>query len=213
MIRDTILCLCDITGYMAEPWVTFGYNALLVDPQHWNYGEGAWLKFPGSILEAMPLISLLLPRLAFVAGFPPCTDVAASGARWWDDKRRADPYFQARATGIAEQCRTIGELSGAPWIFENPIGAFGDIFGPPAHIFDPFDYAGYCEADQYSKKTCLWTGGGFVMPPPAPRGSLGEPDERIHKASENEERANFRSATPRGFANAVFLYNCPELQQ
>lgn len=37
------------------------------------------------------------------------------------------------------------------------------------------------------------------------------PDDRIHKAPPSAERANFRSATPRGFAHAVFLANAPHL--
>lgn len=33
------------------------------------------------------------------------------------------------------------------------------------------------------------------------------PDDRIHKAPPGVDRANFRSATPRGFARAVFEAN------
>jgi hypothetical protein len=40
----------------------------------------------------------------------------------------------------------------------------------------------------------------------------GAPDNRIHFASPGPERANFRSATPMGFARAVFAANGrPEL--
>lgn len=45
------------------------------------------------------------------------------------------------------------------------------------------------------------------MPQPAKDGSLGAPDNRIHFASPGPERANFRSATPMGFARAVFDAN------
>ena len=61
--------------------------------------------------------------------------------------------------------------------------------------------------DNYTKKTCLWTGGGFVMPEPCPNKSLGSPDDRIHKAPPGPDRENFRSATPMGFAKAVFQSN------
>lgn len=214
MSRGIIICLCDITGSFAEPWVEFGYDALLVDPQHTDYGSGPWLKFPGTVDEAMPLISAILQtnRVAFVMGFPPCTDVAVSGARWWDEKRLADPYFQARAAIVAQQCKSIGQLAGCPWAFENPISAFSRIFGEPDYSFHPFNYSAYCREDQYFKTTCLWTGGGFIMPQVREAGPLGEPDNRIHSASENEERANFRSATPKGFSRAVFLANVPEFR-
>ena len=45
------------------------------------------------------------------------------------------------------------------------------------------------------------------MPAPARDPELGAPDDRIHKAAPGPERANFRSATPLGFARAVFAAN------
>jgi hypothetical protein len=142
-----------------------------------------------------------------VFGFPPCTELAGSGARWWAGKREADFMFQAKAVALAEQCRTIGRLSGAPWFVENPVGALSRVFGKPSHTFDPYDYTAWEPADNYSKRTCLWVGGGFVMPQPARDASLGPPDDRIHKAPPGPERENFRSATPLGFARAVFDAN------
>ena len=50
------------------------------------------------------------------------------------------------------------------------------------------------------------------MPEPFRDPALGAPDDRIHKASPGPERANFRSATPAGFAMAVFLANAPHLK-
>jgi hypothetical protein len=142
-----------------------------------------------------------------VFGFPPCTDMAVSGARWFETKRAADPMFQAKAVMVAEQCRTIGRLSGAPYMVENPVSVLASAFGKPQHKFHPADYTAYEPADNYTKKTCLWTGGGFIMPQPAKDPSLGAPDNRIHFASPGPERANFRSATPMGFARAVFDAN------
>lgn len=214
-MKGIVICLCDITGKFAEPWLKFGYTVLLVDPQHTDEGEGNLLKFSGTVLEALPLIQILLQtgKVVFVMGFPPCTDVAVSGARWWEEKRAQDPYFQAKAAIVAEQCRMIGELAGAPYAFENPVSAFSSIFGPPSYTFHPFEYSGYdAPEDQYVKTTCLWSGGGFVMPPPRQAGSLGEPDQRIFLAPPSEDRANFRSATPRGFSIAVFLSNCPDFK-
>lgn len=210
MLKGFVICLCDITGKFAEPWVEAGYGALLVDPQHTDFGEGPILKVPGTIEDAMPVIDLLIQAncIAFVMGFPPCTDVAVSGARWWEAKREADPYFQAKAVIVAQQCKTIGQLSGAPWAFENPVSAFSRIFGEADYIFHPYHYAGYAEEDQYVKTTCLWTGGGFKMPQAKEVGRLGQPDNRIALAAPSEDRANFRSETPKGFARAVFLANC-----
>jgi len=63
--------------------------------------------------------------------------------------------------------------------------------------------------DTYTKKTCLWTGGGFKMPE---KRSV-EPTEgsKMHLMPPSENRANLRSATPMGFAQAVFEANRGEL--
>ena len=211
----TIISLCDLTGNMVQPWVDAGYSAFLVDPQHGTTStetlpNGATItRFAGTIEDAMPLIAALIAagKVAAVFGFPPCTDMAVSGARWFETKRAADKMFQAKAVMVAEQCRTIGRLSGAPWFVENPVSVLSSAFGKPQHTFHPADYTAYEPGDNYTKKTCLWTGGGFIMPAPAKDSTLGDPDNRIHMAPPGPGRANFRSATPMGFARAVFAAN------
>lgn len=206
----TIISLCDLTGNMVQPWIEAGYQAMLVDPQHGaTRTEGPVLKFAGTIEDAMDGIGALIRSgdVAAVFGFPPCTDMAVSGARWFKDKYAADKLFQAKAVMVAEQCRTIGRLSGAPWFVENPVSVLSSAFGKPQHSFHPWQYSGYEPSDSYTKKTCLWTGGGFVMPEPFIDPEMGEPDNRIHFASPGPERGNIRSATPMGFARAVFEAN------
>lgn len=211
----TVISLCDLTGNMVQPWLEAGYHAFLVDPQHGTTStetmpNGATItRFAGTVEEAMPLIAALITarKVAAVFGFPPCTDMAVSGARWFETKRAADKMFQAKAVMVAEQCRTIGRLSGAPWFVENPVSVLSSAFGKPQHTFHPADYTAYEPGDNYTKKTCLWTGGGFTMPAPAKDPTLGAPDNRIHMAPPGPERANFRSATPMGFARAVFDAN------
>lgn len=206
----TVISLCDLTGNMVKPWVEAGYNAVLVDPQHSTTRiEGPITKFAGTVEDVMEYAGHLIRSgdVEMVFGFPPCTDMAVSGARWFKDKHAKDPLFQAKAVMVAEQCRTIGRLSGAPYMVENPVSVLASAFGKPQHSFHPADYTAYEAGDNYTKKTCLWTGGGFVMPAPTKDETLGEPDNRIHFASPGPERANFRSATPMGFARAVFDAN------
>lgn len=213
--------LCDLTGNMADPWLQAGYDAVLVDPQHSGYscvrhsGGGTLEKLPVTVLEAAMRIGEILRnrRVVFVAGFPPCTDVAVSGARWFEDKAKADKHFQTKAALVAEQCRMIGALSGAPWMFENPISVFSSIFGKPDYTFHPWHFSALCADDNYTKATCLWAGGGFVMPERQSDAWLGAPDDRIHKAAPGADRANFRSATPMGFALAVYEANAPHLRK
>ncbi|MCK7435926.1 dcm methylase [Enterobacter bugandensis] len=228
--KGFIICLCDESGVMAEPWLEAGYNAILVDPKHKNTysstphkGGGVVWKIGREINHPATFYYLRIAMdygVDFVAGFPPCTDVAVSGSARFEEKRAKDIHFQAKAALIAEQCRIIGQLSGAPWFFENPVSVFSSIFGKPQHIFNPCEYGGYIPEedahpiypgiipprDGYMKKTCLWTGNGFVMPPKLPVPGLPF-HEAFALGGKSERTKQIRSTTPRGFARAVFLYN------
>lgn len=48
------------------------------------------------------------------------------------------------------------------------------------------------------------------MPSPAIVDGLGKPDDRIHKCPPGPDRHNIRSATPMGFARAVYHANQPK---
>ncbi len=212
----TVIALCNLTFNFVEPWVLGGYTVIMVDPQHertYYDGDGVY-RIKSTILEALPFIrkAMRLTNVVFVAGFPPCTDMAVSGARWFEHKRKADPMFQAKAVAVAEQCRMVGELAGCPYLVENPVSVLSRAFGPATHSFHPYFYTRHCADDNYTKRTNLWTGNGFVMPHAEGDDRLGKPDDRIHKAPPGADRANFRSATPKGFARALYLANAPHLK-
>lgn len=219
-VRDkhVVVSLCDYTGNMTRPWVEGGYNAVLVDPQHershWEsspYGEagGDVLKLAHTVDSALEsgVLQQWITEAAMVFAFPPCTEFAVSGARWFKAKYEKDPLFQVKAMVVAEQCRTIGRMSGAPYMIENPSGILSTAWGKPQHMFNPFDFTAWEVDDNYKKRTCLWTGNGFKMPPPFQYPGLGPPDSRIHMAGESKERQNFRSETPMGLARAVYDSN------
>lgn len=243
--KGTAIFLCNLTMNMAQPWVDAGYRVVLVDPQHpVSDMRGMVERISGTALDALPRLGEIIrrERVVFVFGFPPCTDVTVAGARHFASKLAADPHIQTKAALVAEQCRVLGMLAGCPWGFENPVSVFSSIFGKAQHSFHPWQFTGLCLADNYTKNTQLWTGGGFVMPEyqvlPAVayaiklvvakfgrmvakpkalehfgKGSFVElwyPDDRIHKAAPGPDRANFRSATPRGFAIANFEANRPD---
>mgnify|MGYP000598546153 CR=1 FL=1 len=211
-MKTGIISLCDYTGIFTQPWRAAGIAALHVDPQR---------ESNGTILEMMPAIREFIKNhnIALVAGFPPCTDVAVSGAAHFESKKTKDPHFQAKAALVAEQCRMIGEMIGAPWFFENPVSVFSSIFGKPDFVFNPYDFGGYLPADDkhpqwpdyiaprdsYPKKTCLWVGCGFELPEKklvnCPKGYS---DQHKKLGGKSLKTKNIRSATPRGFSLAVY---------
>ena len=143
-------------------------------------------------------------EIHFAAFFPPCTDVAVSGARWFTDKGLG---ALIKALQLFEVSIKWAEWCGCPYMIENPVSTVSSYWRKPDYIFNPCDYAGYQggENDLYTKKTCLWTGGGFVMPDPKPR--TPSQGSRMHLLSPGADRANMRAVTPAGFARAVFEAN------
>lgn len=201
-MKPVVLSLCDKTGNMVEPWIAAGYEAITVDLQPSDTVNPARHHFVADVTAWHYPLSFGPPAIVFA--FPPCTDLASSGARWFKDKGLRGLI---KGLQVVDACREICETSGAPWMLENPVGTLSTYWRKPDHSFNPRDFTAFELADNYTKKTCLWTGNGFLMPEPARAHGLAEPDDRIHKASANAERSNFRSATPMGFARAVFEAN------
>lgn len=116
------------------------------------------------------------------------------------------------AIELFEAGRQCAAWSGAPYYCENPVGFLSSIphIGKPDHYFEPWQYAGYAadpEADAYTKKTCIWTGNGFVMPPKKRVDPiLGS---KMWKLPPSDDRADQRAESPAGFNNAVFEFNAP----
>lgn len=203
---EAALFLYDLTGNMAKPWAEAGVECWCVDIQHsirrdeiegnirYVWGDARSFRRPPG------------RKFVFAASFSPCTDVSGSGAR---DFERKGGFRLRDALELFEAGRQVCSWTGAPYCCENPVGVLSSIphIGKPDYYFHPWEYAGWCEDDNYTKKTCLWTGNGFSMPLRNPAPELGEPDDRIHKASPSSDRANVRSATPLGFARAVFNAN------
>ena len=209
-MKDIAVFLFDVTGKAAEPWLEAGYECWIVDNQHPAAYANDGITTIGRLNKVNADLSIpWVPpfdrdRIAFVACWPPCDHLAVSGSRWFKGKglRLLASSITMFATS-AEFC----EWSGAPYIIENPVSNISSHWRKPDHYFHPHEYTGYCLEDNYTKKTCLWTGGGFHMPEKFVADGLGEPDDRIHKCPPGPERHNIRSASPAGFCEAMFLAN------
>lgn len=159
MNSSIVLSLCDLTTVMVQPWANAGYECWCVDIQHpaGMTREGNVVMLGADILHWLP------PRANYraVFAFTPCTNLAVSGARWFRDKGLPG---LASAIQLVERCRDIAEWSGAPWMIENPVGTLSTYWRKPDDTFNPCDFAGYLEdpaSEAYTKKTCLWHGGGL----------------------------------------------------
>jgi hypothetical protein len=231
------LFLFDFTGLMALPWAKAGYTCYCFDGQHppgvsistlhkniINIGMWFSNKTGGvaSTQDVAKVKSFTGDDIDFVFGFPECTHLAVSGAAHFAKKRAANPSFQDEAMVLVRLTEYLGYDFDCPWAFENPISVISTLWRKPDFKFNPFEYGGYLPLndvhpsypeyikprDAYPKKTCIWGGNGFVMPKVSPvEVELGYSDQHKKLGGKSLKTKNIRSATPRGFAEAVFLYN------
>lgn len=217
MKKDIVACLFDTSGVMGGPWAEAGYRVIRLDifnDQDFRIPEaGESLAVKADLLHSVPAEMMepaFLERVAFVAAFPPCTHLAVSGARWFKGKglRALADSIHMFATA-AEFC----EASGAPYLIENPVSTISTYWRKPDHSFHPWHFNALDSSSSYTKKTCLWTGGGFVMPDPCIDPALPVDDKYIHylgSTAKDDGGHDLRSVTPAGFARAVFLANATQ---
>jgi hypothetical protein len=202
MAQSIIVSLFDFSGIMVAPWAEAGFLCYCVDLQH-PHGE----RREGNIIWVGADVCEWLPPRApikMLFAFPPCTHVAVSGARWFEDKGLGSLI---QALQLFEATIRLAEWTGAPYMIENPVSTISTYWRKPDCTFDPCDYGGYLKpvGDAYTKKTCLWTGNGFVMP--KPKRVVASEGSKMHRLPHSEDRSKLRSETPRGFARAVFKAN------
>jgi hypothetical protein len=124
-----------------------------------------------------------------VIAFPPCTDLAVSGARHFAEKKadgrqeKAIRFFM-NFTGL--ECK---------WAIENPVGIMSTHYRKPDQIIQPWQF-GHGE----TKATCLWLHG---LPKLVPTNIVEGREQRIWKMGPSPERAKMRSKTYEGVAKAM----------
>lgn len=133
--------MCEYSGRVRDAFTKKGHQAVSCDiiPT----------ESPGLHIQGDALNYLHYPWDMMIA-FPPCTHLAASGARWFPQKlkEQADAIKFVTALWSANIPRIC---------IENPIGIIPQFLGPPAQRIQPY-WFGVPER----KTTCLWLKG---LPP------------------------------------------------
>lgn len=139
-----------------------------------------------------------------VLAFPPCTHLAVSGAKWFEEKKRDGR--QQMGIGFFLALTALDHVGHVA--IENPVGIMSTLYRKPDQIINPWQFG-----DPYEKKTCLWLKG---LPPLEPT-DVVEPNPRIYYASgksdpdwhtatrslKGHERSVARSKTFPGIASAM----------
>lgn len=140
-----------------------------------------------------------------IIAFPPCTDLAVSGARWFSEK-----ISDGRQGASVSFFKIFTRLDCPKIAIENPIGIMSRLYRKPDQIIQPWQF-GHME----TKATCLWLKGlplliptDIVGPMPiganaAEKAQISREWNKVWRASPGEDRARIRSKTYEGIAKAM----------
>jgi len=186
-----ILVACEESQAVTKRLRKRGHEAYSCDIEPCSGGHPEWHL-------QQDVLPLLNDGWDMIIAFPPCTDLATSGARWFKQKiadgrqQRSIDFFMAIANA---DCPKI--------VIENPVGIMSTKWRKPDQIVQPWMF-GHPE----TKKTCLWLKGvdklvetdnveDYMHTLPA------KEKHRIHYMSPGKDRAKNRSKTFKGIAKAM----------
>jgi hypothetical protein len=121
---------------------------------------------------------------------PPCTDLAVSGARHFDEKR-----MNGRQQASVSFFMKLAKVNIPRIAIENPVCVMSSLWKKPDQIIQPWMF-GHGE----TKATCLWLKN---LPKLQPTNIVEGREPRIHKMPPSAERWKLRSETYEGIAEAM----------
>ena len=176
-----VLIACEYSGKVRDAFISKGHDAMSCDILD---TEKPGPHYKGDVRD------ILGNGWDMLIGFPPCTHLASSGARWFREKQ-ADGRQQE---GIDFFMFLVN--SGIPKIaLENPIGIMSSKYRKPDQIIQPWQF-GHGE----TKATCLWLTG---LPKLVPTNIVEGREPRMWKLPPSKDRAKIRSETYQGIADAM----------
>lgn len=194
-----ILCACEESQAVTIEMRAVGQEAYSCDVQDCSGGHPEW-HIQGDVL---PLLNgncrfqtmdgawhEINGRWDMIIAFPPCTDLAVSGARHFARKRadgtqqKSVEFFMRFANA---ECDRIA--------IENPIGIMSTQWRRPDQIIQPWMF-GHGE----TKATCLWLKGLNKL---QPTDVVSGREQRVWRMPPSKDRAKLRSKTFTGIARAM----------
>ncbi|MDD7439755.1 hypothetical protein [Prevotellamassilia timonensis] len=194
-----VLVACEESQRVCIAFRERGHNAFSCDIEPCSGGHPEW----HIMQDVLPLLN---GRCSFktmdgiehsidgkwdlIVAFPPCTHLAVSGARYFEQKRKDGRQQQGVdffMEFIKADCEKIA--------IENPIGIMSTYYRKPDQIIQPWMF-GHGE----TKATCLWLKN---LPKLEPTNIVDGREQRIWKMPPGPERAKERSKTFPGIAKAM----------
>jgi hypothetical protein len=174
-----VLIGCEYSGLVREQFSKLGHYAISCDLLPTEI-EGN--HYQGDIFD------IIDDGFDLLIAFPPCTHLAVSGARWFQEKQ------EVQTLAIEFFRRLL--LSNIPRIaLENPVGIISSKIRKPDQYIQPWEF-GHGE----TKKTGLWLKN---LPHLKPTNIVPGRSNRIHMLPPSSDRSKLRSLTYSGIAEAM----------
>jgi hypothetical protein len=142
------LIACEESQEVTKAFRALGHEAYSCDVLPCSGGHPEW-HLEQDVIEAnISYVGKKYPWDMIIA-FPPCTDLAVSGARWFKEKIKDGRQLKAITF-----FRWFTELNCPKIAIENPIGIMSKLYRKPDQIIHPYMFW-----DAERKATCLWLKG------------------------------------------------------
>ena len=169
-----VLVACEESQEVCKAFRAKGHNAFSCDIQPCSGGHPEWhiQTYVETVLNPMPngdptdgkgiffvttdgMNHYLHGEWDMILAFPPCTDLAVSGARHFERKRKDGSQQRSINFFIL-----FTRLNCKKVVIENPVGIMSTYYRKPDQIIQPYEFG-----HPYTKKTCLWLKGVSKLQP------------------------------------------------
>ena len=178
-----ILVACEESQAVTIELRRIGHEAYSCDIEPCSGGHPEWHL-------QVDALELLKMKWDMILAFPPCTHLAVSGARYFEQKRK-----DGRQQAAIDFFMRFANFDCPRIAIENPVGIMSTVWKKPDQIIQPWQF-GHGE----TKKTCLWLKG---LPPLISTEIVEGREQRIWKMPPSEDRAKNRAKTFPGIARAM----------
>jgi hypothetical protein len=175
-----VLIACEFSGVVRDAFIARGHDAISCDLLS-SESAGPHIIRDARIVAYEEFWDLMIFHW-------PCTDMAVSGARWFNAKQRQQE--QAIADFKYMMDAPIEKIAG-----ENPVSVLSTHYRKTDQIIQPWQF-GHGE----TKATCLWLKN---LPLLVPTDIVDGRKPRVHHASPGPDRWKERSRTLPGIAKAM----------
>ena len=139
-MKNAIISLFDYTGAMVQPWIEAGYQCFIFDIQHpfmpillQLENQANPVIVSGDYSTWDNIIDALDNEfdIKMLFSFPPCTDLAVSGAAHFEKKLQADPLYRDKAMDMVYAGERIANRYDLKFMIENPVSVISSLWRKP----------------------------------------------------------------------------------